>query len=414
MLVGGSRRMARPLIRCRPVAQQCVCPCRAAGETREFDGHDACSRRRPRGPPSHQSRPESHEELCGQEQRGSSIGSDERNPRPQRLRHSDGRRGLRRQRLWPSGLPTCAASASSSSTSARTSAATPTTATTTPASSSTPTARTSSTPTRPTSSSTCRRFTEWRPYQHRVLASVDGQQVPMPINLDTVNSLYGLKPDLVRDGGLARVGGREARPDRDLRGRRRLQGRPRPLQQVLPRLHAQAVGARPVRARRQRDRAGADPHQPRRPLLRRHLPGDAADTATRACSRRCSRHPNIKIMLNTDYREIVDLRAVEAHGLHRPDRRVLQLPARQAALPEPRVPARATCRRSSSSRSARSTTRTTTPTRGSASSSTSPGRGTRARRSSTSTRRPRAIRTTRCRGPRTPRSTSATRPTPSR
>ena len=37
------------------------------------------------------------------------------------------------------------------------------------------------------------RFTKWRPYQHRVLASVDGQLVPMPINLDTVNRLYGLK-----------------------------------------------------------------------------------------------------------------------------------------------------------------------------------------------------------------------------
>jgi len=36
------------------------------------------------------------------------------------------------------------------------------------------------------------RFTEWRPYQHRVRASVDGQVVPIPINLDTINSLYGL------------------------------------------------------------------------------------------------------------------------------------------------------------------------------------------------------------------------------
>jgi UDP-galactopyranose mutase len=36
------------------------------------------------------------------------------------------------------------------------------------------------------------KFTAWRPYQHRVLASVDGQLLPMPINLDTVNSLYGL------------------------------------------------------------------------------------------------------------------------------------------------------------------------------------------------------------------------------
>lgn len=36
------------------------------------------------------------------------------------------------------------------------------------------------------------RFTEWREYQHRVLASVDGMLVPMPINLDTINKLYGL------------------------------------------------------------------------------------------------------------------------------------------------------------------------------------------------------------------------------
>ncbi|MDB6028089.1 MAG: UDP-galactopyranose mutase [Verrucomicrobiales bacterium] len=35
-------------------------------------------------------------------------------------------------------------------------------------------------------------FTKWRQYQHRVLASVDGQLVPIPINLDTINSLYGL------------------------------------------------------------------------------------------------------------------------------------------------------------------------------------------------------------------------------
>jgi UDP-galactopyranose mutase len=36
-------------------------------------------------------------------------------------------------------------------------------------------------------------FTQWRPYEHHVLASVDGQLLPMPINLDTLNQLYGLK-----------------------------------------------------------------------------------------------------------------------------------------------------------------------------------------------------------------------------
>jgi UDP-galactopyranose mutase len=36
------------------------------------------------------------------------------------------------------------------------------------------------------------KFTEWRSYEHRVLASVDGQLLPIPINLDTINKLYGL------------------------------------------------------------------------------------------------------------------------------------------------------------------------------------------------------------------------------
>ncbi|GGI76146.1 UDP-galactopyranose mutase [Polymorphobacter multimanifer] len=38
-------------------------------------------------------------------------------------------------------------------------------------------------------------FTEWRPYEHRVLASVDGQLVPIPINRTTINKLYGLDLD---------------------------------------------------------------------------------------------------------------------------------------------------------------------------------------------------------------------------
>lgn len=39
------------------------------------------------------------------------------------------------------------------------------------------------------------RFTEWRVYEHRVLASVDGKFVPMPINRETINRLYGLNLD---------------------------------------------------------------------------------------------------------------------------------------------------------------------------------------------------------------------------
>jgi len=39
------------------------------------------------------------------------------------------------------------------------------------------------------------RFTEWRPYEHRVLAKVGADFVPIPINIDTVNRLYGLHHD---------------------------------------------------------------------------------------------------------------------------------------------------------------------------------------------------------------------------
>jgi UDP-galactopyranose mutase len=35
-------------------------------------------------------------------------------------------------------------------------------------------------------------FTAWRPYEHRVRAWVDGKLHPIPINLDTINALYGL------------------------------------------------------------------------------------------------------------------------------------------------------------------------------------------------------------------------------
>ena len=36
------------------------------------------------------------------------------------------------------------------------------------------------------------KFTEWRWYEHEVLARVNGQYVPIPINLNTINMLYGL------------------------------------------------------------------------------------------------------------------------------------------------------------------------------------------------------------------------------
>jgi UDP-galactopyranose mutase len=37
------------------------------------------------------------------------------------------------------------------------------------------------------------RFSKWQPYEHRVVAKVDGQLVPVPVNITTVNNLFGLK-----------------------------------------------------------------------------------------------------------------------------------------------------------------------------------------------------------------------------
>lgn len=39
------------------------------------------------------------------------------------------------------------------------------------------------------------RFTDWRVYEHRVLASAHGKLVPLPINRTTLNELYGLELD---------------------------------------------------------------------------------------------------------------------------------------------------------------------------------------------------------------------------
>ena len=36
------------------------------------------------------------------------------------------------------------------------------------------------------------RFTDWRPYEHRVLASVRDMLTPIPINRTTLNQVFGL------------------------------------------------------------------------------------------------------------------------------------------------------------------------------------------------------------------------------
>jgi UDP-galactopyranose mutase len=149
-------------------------------------------------------------------------------------------------------------------------------------------------------------FTEWRPYQHRVLASVDGQQLPMPINLDTVNRLYGLKlTSFEMQGWLESVAEKPERIEtsedvvvakvgRDLylkffRGYTRKQWGLDPSE-----LDASVTARVPTRTNRD-DRYFADTYQ----AMPRH-------GYTRMFEKMLS-SPNIKVLLNCDYREIVDL-----------------------------------------------------------------------------------------------------------
>ncbi|MEN9869519.1 MAG: hypothetical protein RLZZ171_502 [Cyanobacteriota bacterium] len=149
-------------------------------------------------------------------------------------------------------------------------------------------------------------FTEWRPYEHRVKASVDGQLVPIPINLDTVNRLYGLnltsfqleeffasiaeKIDCIRtseDVVISKVG-------RELY-QKFFRNYTRKQWDMDPSELDKSVTARvPTRTNRD-DRYFTDSYQAM-PL----------HGFTKMFEKMLS-HPNIKIMLNTDYREIVDV-----------------------------------------------------------------------------------------------------------
>jgi UDP-galactopyranose mutase len=147
------------------------------------------------------------------------------------------------------------------------------------------------------------RFTEWRPYQHRVLASVDGQLLPIPINLDTVNRLYGLtltafqlgdffasvaeRRDPVRtsEDVIVNKVGRELY-EKFFRNYTRKQWDLDPSE-----LDASVTARVPVRTNRD-DRYFTDTYQA--------MPFHGY---TRLFERMLA-HPLIKVMLNTDYREV--------------------------------------------------------------------------------------------------------------
>lgn len=148
------------------------------------------------------------------------------------------------------------------------------------------------------------RFTAWRPYEHRVLASVDGQLVSMPINANTLNKLYGLNLSCREvDEFLASVAEPcEIRSSRDVvvnrvgqelyekffRNYTRKQWGIDPSE-----LDASVTARVPVRTSRD-DRYFTDRFQAM-PL----------HGYTRMFDRMLA-HPNIRILLNTDYRDIVD------------------------------------------------------------------------------------------------------------
>jgi UDP-galactopyranose mutase len=149
-------------------------------------------------------------------------------------------------------------------------------------------------------------FTDWRQYEHRVLASVDGLLVPIPINLDTINRMYGLSLNAQElekfytsiseprekiltseDVVVSKVG--QELYEKFFRNYTRKQWDLDPSQ-----LDASVTSRVPIRMNRD-DRYFTDTYQSM-PLF----------GFTRMFETMLD-HPRIHIMLNTDYHEIIDM-----------------------------------------------------------------------------------------------------------
>ncbi len=148
-------------------------------------------------------------------------------------------------------------------------------------------------------------YTNWRSYEHRVLASVDGQLVPIPINLNTINKLYGLnlcssqvedffdsraeKIERVKtseDVVVSKVG-RELY-EKFFKGYTKKQWDLDPSE-----LDASVTARVPTRTNKD-DRYFTDTYQA--------MP---ADGYTKMFEKMLA-HPGIKVMLQTDYKEVID------------------------------------------------------------------------------------------------------------
>jgi UDP-galactopyranose mutase len=150
------------------------------------------------------------------------------------------------------------------------------------------------------------RFTEWRPYEHRVLAEVDGLLLPMPINRTTVNELYGLDLRTEEDVEAFYAERREdiplvktsedavvAKVGRDLyekffRGYTRKQWERDPSE-----LHASVCARIPIRTNTD-DRYFTDAFQ--------KMPADGYTTMFE----RILDHPGIEVQLETDFDDVRD------------------------------------------------------------------------------------------------------------
>ncbi|MFN8455336.1 MAG: UDP-galactopyranose mutase [Anaerolineae bacterium] len=149
------------------------------------------------------------------------------------------------------------------------------------------------------------RFTQWRPYEHRVRANVDGQLVPIPINLDTINQLYGLNltsfqveeffaslaepREQIRtseDVVVSKVG--KELYEKFFRNYTRKQWDLDPSE-----LDSSVIARVPIRTNRD-DRYFTDTYQAMPLYGYTHMFENILD------------HPNIKVMLNTDFKEIRD------------------------------------------------------------------------------------------------------------
>ncbi|HEX8467425.1 MAG TPA: UDP-galactopyranose mutase [Allosphingosinicella sp.] len=149
-------------------------------------------------------------------------------------------------------------------------------------------------------------FTEWRPYEHKVLAEVRGQLVPIPINRTTLNLLFNL--DLKTDEDAAAYLASRAEPVAEIKtsedvvisavGRELyelfFQGYTRKQWGIDPSGLDKAVTARIPTRTNTDDRYFGDKHQ----IMPKH--------GYTAMFNRMLDHPNIDVLLSTDYKDIVD------------------------------------------------------------------------------------------------------------